>query len=152
MLDPEILEVLRGVPRIFRACHGRHVRRPSTSLRLTDRESMILGHFDPGVPVTPGRLARHLGIASSSLSPLLGRLEGRGLLSRAPRTGDRRIHELRLTAAGERAMVETSALDPERVRAVLARLPAAVRRRALEGLRLLADAAREAEVAWRSSR
>ena len=49
---------------------------------------------------------------------------------------------MRLTAAGRSALADNSVLDPARLKAVLALMPAAARRRAVAGLTLLAAAAR----------
>jgi DNA-binding MarR family transcriptional regulator len=150
MADADVLQVLRHFPRIYYACHGRHVRRRSTAAGLTAQDSMILGHFEPGARVTPSALAAHLGLAPSSVSPTLRRLLARHLLIQTSRAGDRRMHELRITPAGEQAMADASVLDPERVNLVLSELSPAKRRRAFEGLSLLARAARSADVAWRT--
>jgi len=101
----------------------------------------LLAHLDPDAGMTMGRLARHLGIGAPSLSAAIRRMEALGYVSRSPRPRDRRIIELRLTAQGSEAMASTSLLDTRRVASMLARLPAADRRRATVGLALLARAA-----------
>jgi len=55
---------------------------------------------------------------------------------------DRRTVALTLTPQGSEAMAATSVLDSERVAAVLAGLSRNERKRALEGLVLLAEAAK----------
>ena len=55
---------------------------------------------------------------------------------------DRRAIELRLSRKGAAAMQASSVLDTPRVRKMLERLTPAERRRALDGLALLARAAR----------
>ena len=69
-----------------------------------------------------------------------------GYISSDPPQSDKRQRELRLTEKGEDAMAGTSVLDGERVAALLDRLNNMTDREvALDGLRLLARAARELE-------
>lgn len=53
-------------------------------------------------PVTPGELARLLGMPASTLSGHLATLSGRGHLRRRPSSEDRRSATVQLTAAGRR--------------------------------------------------
>lgn len=92
-------------------------------------------------PTLPRHLARHLGVAGSTLSAALNRLSALGYLTREPARQDRRQIELRLTAAGTKAMSAASVLDPRRVARMLGQLPESKRRRAVAGLQALADAA-----------
>jgi DNA-binding MarR family transcriptional regulator len=68
-----------------------------------------------------------------------------GYIRSDPPQSDKRQRELRLTEKGEEAMAGTSVLDGERIVALLERLNAAERKSAVDGLRLLARAARELE-------
>jgi DNA-binding MarR family transcriptional regulator len=135
--------VLRHYPQIYLACHLAHPRPRTNALHLTDREIVLLGHLDQATPLLAGDLARHLGIGSPTLSVRIQRLTARGLLDRRAGRRDRRRLELRLTALGAEAIAATSVLDPGRVTALLARLKPAERLRAVRGLALLAQAARQ---------
>jgi DNA-binding MarR family transcriptional regulator len=99
---------------------------------------MILGHLDEDAPWTPGALASHMGVAPSTMTETIDRLERLGHVERARRG---RETEVRLTAKGAEAMAASSVLDAGRVRDLLARLAPGDRRRAIEGLALLAAAA-----------
>jgi len=143
--------VLRCYPQIYLACHLAHPRAASSPSGLSDRDSTVLGHLSESEPITAAHLARHLGIQPSSLSAILVRLSGLGLIARSERAEDRRTLELRLTAKGKRAMQASSVLDAERVAGMLARLSAAERKIALDGLALLARAARELAAAERKT-
>lgn len=59
-----------------------------------------------GVPVPMGALAEHLRCDASNVTGIADRLEARGLVTRAPAPGDRRVKVLTLTPAGERLRVE----------------------------------------------
>lgn len=133
--------VQRSFPKIYLACHVDHVRAKSSRHHLSTHDASLLAHLDETNPLLAGQLARHLGISNSTLSAALKRLAGLGYLLRAPAKADRRQFELRLTAAGAKALSASSVLDARRVAGVLAALPAAQRRRAVDGLALLATAA-----------
>jgi MarR family transcriptional regulator, organic hydroperoxide resistance regulator len=135
--------VQRCYPQIYLACHKRHIRASSTAYRLSARDSSILVHLHETVPVTPTELAAHLSVRGSTLSAAIRRLEQLGYLQRKRMPRDRRTVALTLTPQGAKAMAETSVLDSERVGAVLAKLNRNERKRALEGLALLAKASRQ---------
>jgi DNA-binding MarR family transcriptional regulator len=142
MEQTDVLEVLRSYPRIYLACHVEHRTRSSSPTGLTARDGSLLAHVEDPGGTSPARLARHLGIAPSTLSAALARLGAAGMLRLDCDPGDARRRLVRLTEAGREAVARDSVLDPERVEALLARLSASERRRAVEGLALLAEAAR----------
>jgi DNA-binding MarR family transcriptional regulator len=145
MRDKIVREVQRLYPQIYLACHVDHVRASSTKWRLSSRDSSILAHLDDERGMSPHTLASHLGVAPSTLSAAIRRLTDLGYISSDPSQADLRQRELRLTARGAAAMAETSVLDSARVAAVLKLLKVADREAALNGLRLLASAARQLE-------
>jgi MarR family transcriptional regulator, organic hydroperoxide resistance regulator len=135
--------IQRCYPQIYLACHVRHVRAASTPHRLSARDSSLLVHLSPGQPVTPGTLAAHMGVGASSLSAAIRRLSRLGYLRREQNPRDRRVAALTLTAQGAKAMAATSVLDSARVAALLEKLTPAQRKRALDGMELLAQAAQQ---------
>jgi DNA-binding MarR family transcriptional regulator len=137
-----VASIQRFYPRIYLACHVDHVRATSNRERLSSRDSSVLSHLERATGERPARLARHLRVRPSSLTPILARLEKLGLVERQRDAGDRRRHLLFLTADGERVLSRTSVLDPQRLRELGRRMSADERRRAAEGLQILADAAR----------
>jgi DNA-binding MarR family transcriptional regulator len=138
-----VTEIQRLYPQIYLACHIEHVRAPSTKWDLSSHDSSILAHLGRDYAITPRDLARHLGVAPSTLSASITRLARLGYLSSTPAAGDKRQRELRLTARGAEAMSSTSVLDGERVRAMLERLEVSEQKEAVRGLMLLARAARQ---------
>jgi DNA-binding MarR family transcriptional regulator len=130
-------------PQIYLACHTRHVRAASSPHRLSARDSSLLAHLDEWRPTAPSVLARHLDVGASTLSAAIKRLVRLGYVEQDRHPEDARRLRLRLAAKGAVAMRESSVLDARRVQRVLARLTAADRRAALDGLALLARASRE---------
>ena len=91
--------------------------------------------------MTLNDLARHMGVTPGTMSLAIDRLEKKGYVIRLRDTADRRRVQLRLTTAGVRVRQATSVLDPPRVESLLARLSDQEREAAINGVRLLADAA-----------
>jgi DNA-binding MarR family transcriptional regulator len=142
MNTSDVALVQRCYPQIYLACHKRHIRASSTAYRLSARDSSILVHLSATVTITPTELAAHLSVRGSTLSAAIQRLGRLGYLRRSRTPRDRRNVALTLTPLGAEAMAATSVLDSERVDAVLARLSRNQRKRALEGLELLAEASK----------
>lgn len=141
----DIRRVQVAYPHIYLACHTRHVRRASTPLRLSATDSALLAHLDDEEPVRPTALAKHLGLAASTMSAAIARLTAQGYVTQRTAGGDRRATELRLSRRGGEAMQASSVLDRDRVARMLGRLTARERSSALAGLALLAKAARSAQ-------
>jgi DNA-binding MarR family transcriptional regulator len=128
-------------PRIYFACHTRHVRDPDSQRLLSRHQASILDHLDEIDPTTVNELARHMGVTAATISLAIDRLERKGYVARARDGGDRRRVHVRLTVAGVRVRDAASVLDPPRVEALVARLTEEERAIAVRGLALLADAA-----------
>ncbi len=79
---------------------------------------------------TQGEIRKFLNLNSSTVSGIINRLEVKGLLARLPKTGDKRVVNIVLTASGENLLDSMPALmheqlseklqklDPEKVRMV----------------------------------
>jgi DNA-binding MarR family transcriptional regulator len=141
MLGDAVRRVLEDYPRIFYACHTRHVRDPATRKLVSAHQASILDHLDERDPTSLTLLARHMGVTAGTMSVAVDRLVRAGYVRRARDPTDGRRVQLRLTSAGARVRDAHSVLEPERVRAMLARLNPRERTDALHGLRLLAEAA-----------
>jgi DNA-binding MarR family transcriptional regulator len=136
-------EVMALYPRIYFACHTRHVRDPLTRKLLSRHQASVLDHLDDVEPTTLNGLAKHMGVTAGTMSLTIDRLERKGYVVRLRDAVDRRRVHLTLTAAGVRVRQASSVLDPPRVEAVVARLSSDERRDAVRGLALLARAAQE---------
>ncbi len=140
-LRKDVRQILTFYPKIFLACHTRHVRDPRSDTLLSAHQAGILDHLDEIEGTGLNDLAKHMGVTPSTMSLAIDRLERGGYVTRDRDKGDGRRVKLLLTAAGERVRQENSVLDPELVQAMLDVLPAKQRKLALEGLSILADAA-----------
>lgn len=135
--------VMTLYPRIYFACHTRHVRDPQTQRMLSRHQASILDHLDELAPTTVMDLAAHMGVTAATMSLSIDRLERKGYVVRLKDAKDRRRVHVRLTTAGVRVREASSVLDPQRVEALVATLSDEERTRAIEGLGLLARAAQE---------
>jgi len=138
-----ITAVMTLYPRIYFACHTRHVRDPQSQRLLSRHQASILDHLDEVEPTTVMDLAGHMGVTSPTMSLSIDRLERKGYVVRLKDAKDRRRVHVRLTTAGVRVREASSVLDPSRVETLVSRLSEAERTRAIEGLALLARAGEE---------
>jgi DNA-binding MarR family transcriptional regulator len=138
--DRDVRDVLDAYPRIYFACHTRHVRDPQTGAALSAHQASILDHLDEVEPMTMTALAGHMGVTVATMSLAIDRLERKHYVRRDRDPKDRRRVLLRVTPGGVRVREAKSVLDPVRVEQVLAQLSAANRAAVLEGLALLARA------------
>jgi MarR family transcriptional regulator, organic hydroperoxide resistance regulator len=140
-LRPDVAQVFRDYPRIYFACHRRHVRDPKTGTMVSQAQVSILDHLDADTPTVLGDLAQHMGVTPATMSIAVGRLVGLAYVDRVVDPIDRRKVQLRLTDAGVRICAANSVLEPSLVEAMLDQLNAAERKAALHGLSLLGKAA-----------
>ena len=142
MSRAEVETVLRCYPRIYFACHCRHVRDEKTQALLSARQASVLDHLDDveGTPLLV--LAGHMGVTASSMSLMADRLERGGYLRRERSPQDGRRVDLRLTPAGTEIKKQQKVLEPELVASMLSHLNERERKQALRGLELLAEASR----------
>jgi DNA-binding MarR family transcriptional regulator len=137
----DIEMVLGALPRVDDALRTRSFRDAATGHRVTAHQLRILSNLDDADPSMVGELAEHMGVTASTMSLNLKRLEAGGFVSRARDPADRRVMNVRLTDAGRRAREAATLIDPERVDAMLRLMRPDERRRAMDGLAALAEAA-----------
>lgn len=135
-----VRQVMDLYPRIYFACHTRHVRDPKTKHVLSAHQASILDHLDEREPLTLLDLARHMGVTPSTMSLHVERLVRRGYVLRERDAKDGRRLKLKISPAGVRVREAKSVLDPLRVQAMLARLSAEEQDAGIAGLALLARA------------
>lgn len=99
----------------------------------------VLVHLAEG-HVSASALADWLSVSRPAVTTLVDGLVARGLVNRAAVAGDRRRVDHALTPAGEVALEQADASVEAALDALADHLPAAKRRRAVEGLELWAHA------------
>src|SRR5882672_5263469 len=100
MTGQHVRRLLELYPKIFHACHTRHVRDPGSGDLLSAHQASILDHLDEVEATTLAGLARHSGVTASTMSVAVERLVRRGYVIRARHAGDGRKVQLRLSPAG----------------------------------------------------
>jgi DNA-binding MarR family transcriptional regulator len=143
MSKVDVDTVLRCYPQIYFACHRRHVRDESTGQVMSQHQASVLDHLDDTEATALFDLARHMGVTASTMSLTVDRLEKGGWVKRERSKLDARRVELRLTEAGVRIKKQQKVLEPDLVKAMLGVLDHGQRKKALRGLELLAEAAKE---------
>jgi DNA-binding MarR family transcriptional regulator len=141
MQSEAVRQLMEFYPRIYFACHRRHVRDPKSRQVLSAHQGSILDHLDAREPVTLLELARHMGVTPSTMSLEVQQLVRKGYVTRERDTKDGRRLMLRLSSGGVRVREANSVLDTERVRKMLARLSREECAAGIAGLALLAKAA-----------
>jgi DNA-binding MarR family transcriptional regulator len=145
LFDMDVVQASKAVsrlyPRIYFACHRRHVRDPGSNRVLSSHQVGILDHLDERAVTFISTLAEHMGVTVSTISLALDRLVNEGFVRRVPDKADRRRVGVLLTKAGVRIRDSSSVLDPDLVAVLVGRLNDDERAQAVRGLRLLADAA-----------
>src|SRR5262245_48418196 len=95
-----VQQVMGNYPRIFFACHTRHVRDESAGRTISAHQASVLDHLDEIEATGLNGLAKHMGVTPSTMSLTVDRLERDGYVSRGADPEDGRRVALRLTPAG----------------------------------------------------
>ncbi len=144
-IERTIQIVQMAYPQVYLACHTRHQRKRTTVHALSGRDSAILAHLDEREGIAPASLARHLGVARSTLSAAVKHLAALGYVRQVPRpagSGSRGGAALLLTPRGAAAIRDTSVLETPRLREALRHLTPAELRLVARGLGALAAGCR----------
>src|SRR3954447_7401197 len=80
----------------------------AAALGLTVSDTYALSHLAAAGNPSAGELAHRAGLAPSSVTALLDRLERAGLVQRAVRPGDRRAQQISLTEHGRQVLALSS--------------------------------------------
>lgn len=96
---------LRDTERELARAGERYMRLGRTDMRALH---YVIVNMHRGTPVTPGMIARHLGITTASTTKLLDRLERGGHIVRRPHESDRRALTVAITPETYNAAMRTS--------------------------------------------
>lgn len=132
---------MQSYPKIYFACHTRHVQDEETNQRLSAHQASILDHLDELDGTSMLTLAGHRGVTASTMSLTVDRLVRAGYVTRDRDAFDARKVALRLTKDGARVKERKSVLDRDLVAALLGRMKPRDRATGLAGLEMLAKAA-----------
>jgi MarR family transcriptional regulator, organic hydroperoxide resistance regulator len=143
MASDAVRQLMELYPRIYFACHRRHVRDPKSHRILSAHQGSILDHLDEREPLMLLELARHMGVTPSTMSLQIEQLVRKKYVTRERDARDGRRLKLRLSPDGVRIREANSVLDTDRVSKMLGRLSDEERTAGLAGLALLAKAALE---------
>jgi DNA-binding MarR family transcriptional regulator len=106
-----------------------------TGLRVSEATALTLIHANPGI--AQSRLCAALDIQSANMTPMLTRLEQRGIVERKPVNG--RTNGLYLTDKGAAVTQQVRAIIDAHETALVARIPEAHRAHIVPALRALLD-------------
>ena len=73
MIAAQIATLMNSYPKIYFACHTRHVQDEETNQRLSTHQASILDHLDELEPTGVLALAGHMGVTASTMSFTLDR-------------------------------------------------------------------------------
>jgi DNA-binding MarR family transcriptional regulator len=134
----EHLETIRKILRTAAWAHAQRLRVPLTAPQLLAVQVLADEARTSGSELSLSELSRRLGLAHSTVSGIVSRLEARGLVQRLTRPDDRRFVTIRLTEPVQewlRSELPASRSGP--VAAALAAASARERQLVLDGLATL---------------
>ncbi|MBA1272665.1 MarR family winged helix-turn-helix transcriptional regulator [Stutzerimonas azotifigens] len=140
------LSIFQALRRLQQAAEV-HAKRLSRYGGLTPLQQLILQVLAVEKELTASQLARFVSLSQASLSGVLERLEGRGLISRRRDEQDRRKQWLHLDESGRDALRDAPSLLPEHVLERFAALPEWERHSILAALLRAAELFDSAELA-----
>ena len=149
------IQLMDFYPKIYFACHTRHVHDVDKDVKLTANQVSILDHLNPDEPTTLFDLAMHMGVTPSTMTITVNRLTKLGYVTKEKDRIDKRKVNLTLSPEGIKIKKSKSVLDPQLVENMLKRLNETEKKIALEGLGLLAYASememksKSLEKSWR---
>lgn len=126
-------EVLSALRRIIRAT-DLHSRQLTREVGLTTPQAVVLQAVRDLGEVTTGQLSRRVSLSQATVTTILDRLEGRGLVERYRSNTDRRIVHSRLTRQGRALLRKAPPLLQERFTEAFRRLSPARQARILATL------------------
>ncbi|WP_051670666.1 MarR family winged helix-turn-helix transcriptional regulator [Bryobacter aggregatus] len=141
----DVETVLECYVRIYFACHTRQVGdgKSKKGIDISTHQAKVLEYLDANDGMTVLDLARNIGVAPSTMSLTLDRLERGSFVRRQKDPSDGRRTLIYLTSDGDRIKRKQKVLEPDLIAAMLGKLPTAKRKEAMAGLRSLMDAATE---------
>jgi DNA-binding MarR family transcriptional regulator len=134
-------ETLQFLQRVWQLVHALDVRskRMEQTIGVTGPQRLVIRLVGQKPGQTASEIAHMLGKHPSTLTGVLSRLEGRGLLERATDPDDRRRARFTLTAAGKAVDRERKGTVEAATRRALARMAPTVADAVLDGMAMLVE-------------
>ncbi|MEO1049332.1 MAG: MarR family transcriptional regulator [Bacteroidota bacterium] len=154
-MEKEVSLLMDFYPKIYFACHTRHVHDIDKGVKLTTNQVSVLDHLSVDDPVSLYDLAMHMGVTPSTMTITVNRLVGLGYVAKEKDRMDKRKVNLTLSPEGVKIKKSKSVLDKDLVQNMLSRLTPTERKIAMDGLGLLAYASememksKSLEKSWR---
>jgi DNA-binding MarR family transcriptional regulator len=134
MVDTQAERLMAAYPTIYLACHREHTRADEAGKVLSKNQASVLNHLDSDRPMTPSKLAEHMGVGGSTIGITVARLERRGFIKRRRNPKNRRSVALTLTPAGKRIKKQSAVLNPKLVRKIFTMMKSEEAEEALAGV------------------
>jgi len=109
-VESTLMSLARGIRRAY------DLRLDELELNLS--EASVLAYAQEFGPITQTELAKRLGVGRAAMGAVIDVLEGRGLVERRPKPGDRRAWMVATTTSGNQMAELISKID-ERLRSEL---------------------------------
>lgn len=137
----DIETLLECYMRIYSACHVPGQARGKKASAVSANQATVLENLSLTKGVTVLNLATQMGVAPSTMSLTLDRLERGAFIKRIKDREDGRRTYVFLTPEGDHNKGGQKLLEPERIAALLSRLTIDKRKQAIAALRNLMEAA-----------
>jgi DNA-binding MarR family transcriptional regulator len=113
----------------------------ASELDLTYAQSQVLFYVQDHPGCHMGDVAKAFGVTLPAVTHIIDRLEEKQFVARGDDPADRRVYLLELTRPGKALVQELRDMQRRGLDEVLQRMPAADRRRVIQGLEALVEAA-----------
>jgi DNA-binding MarR family transcriptional regulator len=140
--DPELADLDRQLVAFVRSFGLHQPDQTPCGEPIPVSEAHALTELDAAGPLSQRELGERLGLAKGTVSRIVDLLVARGWVRRVRSTTDARVVHVRLTTAGRAAARRVAARRRDRLARLLDHLPTAERRRVIDALALLTEAAR----------
>lgn len=135
------LEILVMIRRIVRAL-SIESKTIEKEYGLSIPQFLCLGHLEksPGYQITQKQLKPLLNLNSSTVTGIINRLEKRGFVARLPKSGDKRVTHIVLTASGIKLLEEAPNVLHDRLTRKLDSLSDDQKKMVFESLQIITSA------------
>lgn len=137
----ETLDILIDIRRIVRSINLES-KRVQKDFGISIPQLLCLGHIDraPSKVATHGELMKLLSLNSSTVTGIINRLEKKGMLKRLPKSGDKRVTYIGITANGSEVVKQAPDILHDQLASKIKALPEVTQIKIKEALTIIVDA------------